>query len=197
MVQRIQVVATGVAGSPWYTSYYANNDGSMIEWREALNDLYQIIRTATVDDVTYTISNIIQEIDNATGDLVDVEVVGSPINLTGTSTNEPLPFQVSTMCSFTTSGFRRGRNVKGRVFLNGHSESESVSGYPAAGLVTGLGDAFNQYVSPGAGDFDPVIYGRPLPARDARPALPGDIFPITGSVFDNQFHSLRSRATYS
>lgn len=184
MVQmnRVRVVWTGVAGTPWYSNLYtlsgaappATAHGSVVALLNALRTLYGTGITALAE-------GDIAQIESTTNQVIGVSSV-APVSVVGTSATPLLPLATQGLVRFLTGQFANGRQIRGRMSLPGLTQgSIGTSGSVNAGTVSTVNTAFGNYLTalgPAA-----VVFSRKN----------GTAVPISSATCWTSFSVLRSR----
>lgn len=185
---RTRVVWTGVAGSPYYSTFYWAGDG------QSIADAAQLATIGWCQDLVpylYTslsaqVESEVLELNEANGQLVGLyDVAGSTSDMNNGV--EPLPFQVQLLTFFGTAGFRNGRRVRGRNFLPGMVEPINSTGIGPSEITR---ETFqNIYVDNlGGSTAIQVVWSRPIDG-----GAPGEATPVTSYQTSNIWSTLRSR----
>nr|CRY96797.1 hypothetical protein [uncultured prokaryote] len=185
---RTRVVWTGVAGTPWYSTFYWVGDGPSIANAAQLSTAGWLasIVGLVVTDVQGQVDSEVIEINAATGDIVTAyDVAGS--TSVGTNIGEPLPFQVQVLTNLGTTEFRFGRRVKGRSFLGGLAETNNSDGVgPDEVIREVIQDVYVDHLLGSTAGFG--VWSRPTTARPV-----GEITSVTSATTSPVWSTLRSR----
>lgn len=127
---RIRTIATGVAGSPYYTNLHFV--GGAAEAQQAATDVYDFwnfLRTDFKSGLSFKVDAESAIIDSATGLIVD-QVPTTVAAVVGADAGDLLPPQVQGLVRLRTPTFVGGRRILGRFFLPGFTEAKSANGQP-------------------------------------------------------------------
>jgi len=168
---RVQQVATGVAGSPYYLTGYF--DSSVTAAQDAADAWRSVIGDAVgnfVAPYSYLPITQVDLVDPVTGNTVGVEPV-SVAQLTFTASEDPLPPASSLLLRWRTGEYVEGREIRGRTNIARLGESASTLGLVTAASITAwqarvtalLADARVKHVvwSPKNGVWAETISGSP------------------------------------
>lgn len=154
----VQTVWTGVAGSPFYTTHRGLQAGTLGAqgMADAWEDFLTAINSVTDNNLVAVIQPDVRVIESTTGETQAVlSITGATVSMT--SSADSLPKSTQFLCRWTTNVFTSGRQIRGRTFIPGQTETNNaIDGKPTGALVGQyqiLGDAF---ISDCGGDF--VIY---------------------------------------
>lgn len=116
-VGRFQTVWTGVAGAPYYTTWWAKVTDSIPDgFVDAVKDTLADFAGMWPNELSWTTGGVSQVIDIASGLVVDVTTVESDGGL-GESSERMLPSRTQIVAGLRTGEYAFGREVRGRVFL--------------------------------------------------------------------------------
>lgn len=189
----IRSVATGVAGSPFYTNLYfdatmANRNIALARTRTFWSDLASVMRTGLVTNV----QSDVREIDPVTGTVLDIQAGTEQAPVTGTAAGSATPPATQGLIQLLTPSVRRNRRVRGRIFVPGVMNS----------AVTGTGTAIAAYqtslqaaattLATIAPTCALVVWSRPIEITGPVVA-PGQMSTVTSASTWEQFAVLRSR----
>jgi hypothetical protein len=125
---RVQQVATGVAGSPYYFTGYFDSFGGTAQaaataWRTCLGD------TATIFTTPYSYSAIdhVDQVDPVTGNTVAVLPV-TVAALAFTAVTDPLPPAASLLIRWRSGIYVDGREIRGRTNIARLPETSCTAG---------------------------------------------------------------------
>lgn len=145
-IQRVRVVWTGVAGSPYYTNLYFGTGEDAVGDPQGDVDAVEDFLTNIVPELLNPLhAEVVPEvalINEVTGDITGFV----PVNITGknfTNAGEALPRMTQMLLRLRTGTVAGGRRVQGRVFIPGMPESANLAdGRPNGALTAGIRDAF-------------------------------------------------------
>lgn len=194
-IQRVRTVFTGVAGTPWYSNMYFDDDGvtpTAAENADAVDDFWEALAPLIDNGVTWTIGPEIPILDETDGTLTSVEAITVESG-SGTAAGDPLPYATQGLGKLSTSDFVAGRRVQGRVFIPGMSEAASdATGKPASTTITSITDALTTLVA----SSGLIVWSRPFEGAEGPPERPprdGSKASITGVSAWTQWAVMRSR----
>jgi len=183
-LRRIRTVFTGVAGTPWYCNMYFTWVSSTEQAAlDAVGDFWTAIISHINDAVTGTVEGDIPVVDDATGNIINMEsATPETINFSGAGGITPPASQG--LINTLTDTFIGGRRLRGKVYL--------------PGIITGaLGT--NGAVAPA----NATIWNNAMAALVAASASPGPLrvyspthatsAVVTAHNVKSQFAVLRSR----
>lgn len=155
---RVQLVGTGVAGSPYYiTGYFdvtgGTAAGAAADWFAFNNPGASSIRAG----LSISLGSEVDQVEPATGNVISVEPV-SPSTVLGTNSADPLPPFTQLLRRFRTGTFVNGREIRGRSYFPGLTEPESTGGRPLAALITAEQGRINTLL--GSTNSQLVVYSR-------------------------------------
>lgn len=182
IIRRVQMVVTGVAGSPYYINHYFNvTDGSSQDCYDAVDQYHtDASNTFVPQGSVWSSGTEVQHIDTLTGDLVTVDVV-SPKTRSGTATNPLLPPATQALVKWRTGAIVAGKRIAGRTFIPLRYESDNTAtGVLEPVLITALNARNNTYLS---GPTTPVVWSKKN----------GEAYPITAADVNSAWSILRSR----
>lgn len=145
-IQRVRVVWTGVAGSPYYSNLYfglgEDTTGDPQGCVDAVEDFLTNIVPELCNPLHAEVVPEVALINEATGDITGFV----PVDITGknfTNAGEHLPPMTQMLLRFRTAVVSGGRRVQGRMFVPAFPESANLAGgTPNGALLAGIRDAF-------------------------------------------------------
>lgn len=181
-INRVRVVWTGVAGSPYYTSLYTLAGALTAE--QAADDAEALVdacRFQVSNQVTARIEQEVAVIDAATGLIVSVEAVpGATLPMSGGSSVSSLATQG--LVRLLTGQFAGGRQIRGRVSWPAVPPSAiGPNGRPTADYLSTMDSSWAAYL---------VLTG---PAAVVWSRKNGIAVPISQATTWSEFSVLRSR----
>lgn len=183
-VRRVRASWTGVAGSPYLSTWYFDNvidqgDEIVTALRKFLTSLRPCFTLAL--SVTLEASHDILNVED--GHLIGSESAAPGAAITGTASGEPLPAQCQGVMKLTTGGIVNGRRVRGRFFVP--SPTELVSdGSPITAFKDAINTAGSALVIDSTSTGPWVVYSRPLEADQIPPG--SSLEPRAGSIHNVQ-----------
>jgi len=89
-------------------------------------------------DYSVTVSGDVEVVDVDSGHLIEVTTIDSAGPYVGTDEGDRLPPQTQGLGRFPTGVYVAGRQLRGRMFLPGVTESNSTDGAPGGGYVSAV-----------------------------------------------------------
>lgn len=141
-LRRVRTVATGVAGTPWYTNwYFTYTIGTEQDHIDLAVQFWTDIQANLDNSVTWTVEGDCAIVDDSTGAIVGVES-GTGAAVAGTETASALPPANQALIHWLTGSFIGGRQIRGRTFIPGLCTDQTGStGQLVAGARTDYSDA--------------------------------------------------------
>ena len=137
-MKRTDAVMTGVGGSPWYSSMYwdPGNVGTPAQdCIDAAMAFWNTVKSGQENAVLGEVQAEVTTIDVATGNPTAVEV-GTAGTWVGVVDGELLPRATQGLARWLTGEYVGGRQVRGRTFVPGWTESNNdVDGTPSAAAI--------------------------------------------------------------
>lgn len=132
IMYRVQQIATGVAGSPYYlTAYFDSTQGTAqaaaTAWREAIGNA----AANFVAPYTYQPISFVDLVDPVSGNTVGVETVSVPL-IAFTASGDPLPPATSLLLRWRTGVYIGGREIRGRTNIARLDEAAATAGVVTA-----------------------------------------------------------------
>lgn len=138
IMQRIRTIFTGVAGTPWYNNLYFNEEsGSPNDRISAVFEFWNTLAAVINDSVTFQVQGDVAFVDDATGDIVEVQTDLAQSGA-GDETGDPLPHANQGLLRLRTGVYVGGRQIVGRVFVPGMTESVATNGLLTSTAITQL-----------------------------------------------------------
>jgi hypothetical protein len=136
---------TGVVGGGVNRLYWGGTSGSDAEAAAfAVNEFWDALNGAMTNEVTFTIQNVANVIDPATGDiLAAIGPITTYDAIQGTDGTHTLPLASQGLIHLHTGVYLGGREVRGRIFLPCFGEDQSEAGKPNAGALGTMQAAFD------------------------------------------------------
>lgn len=178
---RVQTVFTGVAGSPYYSTFhFSAGFGSASAAVAAAGGFWGVVDASLYNELTWDIPGEVEVINDETGNIIAVENA-TPQNGTGALSAQPLPPATQGLLRWRTGSFVGGREIRGKTFVPGLTISAAADGQPTPTIITALENAATALV--GSPSAQLVVYSR----------TNGTSAPVTASSAWGQFAVLRSR----
>lgn len=158
---RSQVVWTGVAGSPCYTTIRSfAGEGNSDDFRGGIFDFVTDLLPFVTAELTANFDGTVQLVTDSDEDLVNI-FSETPFSLAGTAAQEPLPRMAQILVSLgtdevVTGPSGRARLLRGRMNIPGATIQHLHSGLFTSTLITGVTAAINELdATVGLGVYSP------------------------------------------
>nr|CRY97309.1 hypothetical protein [uncultured prokaryote] len=192
-ITRIQAVFTGLPGMPGVSNFYfqADTQGEAESAHAQVSLFFNSYLAAIVPELTVTVSGEMSVFNEETGVLIEVFSV-TPTSYTGTNTGgQVLPYATQFLLKFNTATVVHNRMVRGRVFLPGFSEGDSVSGAVSTAVGADIASKADLYLS--GATTGHVVWSRPFAGTETNPAREGSVGLVSSYGYGGQWSVLRSR----
>lgn len=155
---RIRTVLTGNQGSPWLNTMYFDDGGGSAQqaadaaglfWAECQDGMKTTIHWETEADVA--------TIDEATGNTTAVTLT-TPVDGDGVDSGNILPWATQGLVRFRTGVYLAGREIRGRAFIPGTTETFTATGLPDSSLTAYMQNAVTAVL--GAANATLVVWSR-------------------------------------
>ena len=156
---RVKTSLVGGPGGDQLTTMFFRDDGVLTAQHAA--DAVRLFWNQVQPDISsaYT-AHILSEVDR-----VDV-ATGQPTDAVNTTTlpvvmgdaGDPLPWQTQGLVEYTTGIYLAGRQVRGKTFIPGPTETRNTAGVPVASYITDGNSAISTLVGDVLSDFG--VYSR-------------------------------------
>lgn len=192
-------VWSGFTGAPGYTNlYYQSSSGGGTEALAAANKsriLFQQLATTLPTGMTLALNTDVKELDDATGDLLDIWTVSGVAGVTGSGLGQG-PSPAGACIDWLTTTVHAGRRMQGRTFIvplpSGAYQSDGTINTASLGSIQAAAEAMRTATGPTFG-----VWGRPRPAvptaTPPRTAVAGLWGPAVSSRVPDKTVVLRSR----
>ena len=181
---RVTTEITGPQGAPYYTTIHfgGTTSGQATAAANAVRTFWADLADRLWEGMSPLVQSDIPSIDPATGQIVEMfSVVTTAVDMN--AVGEPLPPFTQLLHRWRTGDFVAGRELRGRTFVPGIMEVDSVNGAPTAGLLADVQAAFDAMGTNGVPAGQIVVYS---PTHH--------VFSLVSSHTNwNQFAILRSR----
>lgn len=158
LLTQVRTVTTGVVGAPFYTNFFfADSTGSPATAHAATVSFWSDAKSAIIGSLKMTVEGEMRLVESTTGDIVGFDNV-TPVDVQGTASGDPLPFQVQGYVRARTSLAVGGRRLRGGVFMPGPAEGDSNGGVPSAIYLEVIRNAANKLATNANADWH--IYSR-------------------------------------
>jgi hypothetical protein len=178
---RVRTAITGGAGGPMLaTHFYLLSGGTAQHAADASRGFWQDARTYIYSGYSMQVEPLVYTIDSTSGAAIGVTATSSTV-VTGSDSGDPLPGLVQGLASWHTGAFVSGREVIGRTFIPGPTESQSVAGIPSSNYLATMTTAAFNWAS--ATLSAPVVFSRAHHVAEV----------VTGSNIGTSWATLKSR----
>lgn len=155
LLDKVQTVWSGVAGTPYYSTMYFADTGSATSAQDAVNAVqtfWSSIAANISNLLSWEVLGDVPIIDDSDGSLDGSWAVTNAIGA-GTNAGQLLPRQANGIVRWETGVVVGGRRLRGHTFVPGPTESLNdapgvpVAGYAGALTINGnllIGDAGNE-----------------------------------------------------
>ena len=192
---RVRAASSGWVGGPGLnTFYFVNTADPTVTTSVQAAVCRDRVRAAFAGAVlmypvgwSMQVSSEIDEIDSATGTLLNTTVAAGTTPVAGTGGGGFGPTAVGLVATFNTAGLVAGRRVKGRAFLSPMCGDRNADGTPNAAHVTRAQAIADTMYLVAGGTISQVVWSRP------RLALPGTHHIVSGALVKAKYGVLRSR----
>lgn len=158
-LNRMRCTWTGWSGAPGVTTFYSTGGTSSAGFTAAIVGFWQGLQSFLSDQVTITIPNSGDTIDDATGNLVGQWSEGTGATVHGQHVGN-ISVAQGVLLRWNTGAIHRGRLLRGRTFIVPSSvDAFTVSGVVNQTTIDGYQQAVNALA---AGTPGIHIWGRPL-----------------------------------
>lgn len=152
---------------------------------------WNALAATVANGAIYTPNLIVDEIDEATGDLVNQISAAAPAAVSFTGANDPLPYFTQGLVRLGTNLFINGRRVQGRQFIPGATElfSTGTPAAPTSTFLTNVGAACTALGTTIVTAIGQRVWHRPGPSG------PGLSTPVISRSVSPAWAVLKSRRT--
>jgi hypothetical protein len=141
---RLTIEWTGMTGAPYYTTLHFGGS-TLGEAGTAVTTVMawlNLVDSSISNQLTANIQDDVYQVDVATGLVINsFPVVSAAVPMANVA--EPLPHYTQVLHRLRTGVYVAGRELRGRLFLPGIVEADSINGIPAAPLLTYLASSWN------------------------------------------------------
>lgn len=182
---RVRAVATGVAGAPYYLTFYAAN--TALSAQDVSNTFATMLvagRGLQTSLLTTRMEPTVLTIDSTTGQPVGAQAVATGTGINGSSGSPPLPLQVQLGVNLRTPTYTGGRNIQGHFSLPGMTEELNETGVGPNSTTAAYGE-FRDALAQTAGDpnLQWVVFSRKN----------GTVADVTSATINPRWFTLRTR----
>lgn len=196
LMQRVRTSWSGSASAgSLSTHYFGPVPGSVTTADiqacvDRVRDFWTAVQSHIATGVNWTVSGVVDVIDDSDGSLFDSHTVTSRAG-GGTLSGDPLPFQTQGLVVWQSSTIVDSHRLRGRTFVPAPLESDSTGGAPVAAYVTALQAGVTALMV--TGTMNLAIWHRPIINSAGVVTRPGSQGPATGGVGKGAWAVLRSR----
>lgn len=178
---RVRTGFLGVQGSPWLnTLYFDDGGGTAQQAATAAGAFWEACDNMMKTDVAWATEADVALIDEATGQTTGITTT-TPVTGVGDDSGNILPFATQGLARLRTGVFYNGREVRGRIFIPGTTETYQNSGRPDAAFTGTVDAAITALV--GSANAQLVVWSRTQQLSAV----------VSGGSCWSQFAVLRSR----
>ena len=132
---RVRTVFTGITGAPWVnTLYFDEAGGSAQQAANAAGAFWGAVDLFMSTTISWSTESDVVTVNDNTGAATGV-ISTTPITGVGGSATEMLPRTSQALVRLLTGVFNDGRQIRGRIFLPGFTESSNAIGGIVAGAT--------------------------------------------------------------
>jgi len=182
-IYRVRTAITGNSGGSQVATHYfdATSPFAAQDAADAVHAFWDALKSKIVTSYSFQVEGAVDEIDVTTGNPVATNAVTSTV-VTGTEGTEKLPPATQGLIEWRTGFYVGGREIRGRTFIPGLSNSSSAAnGVPTSTWITLANGAATAIIGWTSSNF--VVYS----PKKAQQALV-----IAGTPW-NEWAVLRSR----
>lgn len=138
---RTRTIFTGIPGSPFLqTLFWDAGSGTMQQTVDALEDAYDSMDANISADLEWRVDSVVDVVDPVSGSIVNQSGVNTTPGV-GISGGDNLPRGTQGLVHLRTGVFQGGRQVSGKFYLPGPTETESTSeGVPSNAYLSTVED---------------------------------------------------------
>lgn len=175
---------TNVQGAPYYTNLYFGGDteGEADAAVAAIDGFLADLDPSLVNGMVATVDSEVELVDPASGNVTGVYGTAGATE-TFVAGGDPLPYSTQMLIRWRTGQYVNGREVRGRTFIPGWTESSSTNGKPLPGTVSTMATIAASFLTAASGAGGLVIYS-PTHGLDAS---------VTSTSVWSEWAVLRSR----
>lgn len=184
-ILQVRTEFTGVQGTPYLnTLYFDAAGGTPQQAVDAVGTYWGDVDAQMTNEISWATDSEVEEINEATGTIVDIHGT-TPASGGGALTDDILPPSSQALVAWTTSTFIGGRRLRGRSFIPGVTEANSVDGILASVAFIAFSNAADALVADTSSTL--VVWHRPVSGAG------GQFGAVTSASQRQQFAVLRSR----
>lgn len=184
IIRQYHVEWHGLTWTGVSTFYAAQDGGSVTDQRVALNSFCQDLMDISPSTTNYEVTQAGNNLDDATGQVVQSWTDPAARSGFGLLTEEPVPDASQGLIQWRTSEYRGGREVRGRTFIPGLGVSVLEGGELSAAAIGQINVAAANLVTPSVG-FG--VWKRPVGGAG------GELVPLSAGTAWTELAVLRGR----
>lgn len=179
---RIRVAWNVPGGSPGLSTFYfaGSNQTDATNCSSAVDTLLAAIEPYQDTETTYKVDPTCVAMDESSGAIIGAFGISGTTGA-GNVVGESIPFACQALAQLRTNVYVNGREIRGRLFIPGLTESQVTNGVVSSAALSGLNAAFGALVADADADY--VVWSR----RN------GQDSPVTAVTVWEQLAVLRSR----
>lgn len=148
-LERVRTVFTGVAGTPWYSNmYFDNGVGEAGLYVEFVLDFWTTVANSIYSSVDFVVEDAVVIIEDTTGEIVGAGT-GEGGGGSGQSGMDPVPYATQLQINWLTGVYLGGRQLRGKTYVPGLTESSYTLGLVSAGARTIVQGAADELIGSG------------------------------------------------
>lgn len=133
-LHRVRTVWSGGTGLPGYSSTYFAGITPVQSLIDAVRDCWTVMAGDLNTNVTATVEATVMELNVATGQFTSAQA-GTARVVDFTGVGQVLPLQTQGILHYGTGFFVNGRELKGRWFIPGWTETDNTLGVPTSNAI--------------------------------------------------------------
>lgn len=155
---RVRTVFTGIAGTPYLsTMYFRTIDGTAQQAVNAVGAFWGAVDGQMHTDLLWDTDSDVEVISDATGQIVSVQST-TPVSGGGALSGDILPPATQALIRWRTGSFVGGREIRGKTFIPGLTETAATSGQVTTATLTAFETA--AATLQGTANANLVVYSR-------------------------------------
>lgn len=136
----------GNGGGLLTTMFFEASGGTAAQANTAVGAFWTALAGSIVNTLTVRTDAQVYLVDEATGQPTGINAV-TPVVVACTQSGDPTPYATQAVVQWRTGWFIGGREVRGRTFIPGMSETNNTLGRPTSGLLTTINNAAAALIS--------------------------------------------------
>lgn len=194
MVYRVETTISGTTGAPYMSVHHFDSSIVLEDAQDCVNavgDFWSALNLVLANDMSFTVSGDVVELDNETGTATAFHSV-TPVTGLFSEGGEKIPFICQALVRWGTGGVVNGRQVRGRTFI----PCVTVGGVDEGNLLASTQTSIQAAATALRNDADStlVVWSRPL-WNDEHTAIvrEGSAHIVTSNGVASSFASLTRR----